>query len=413
MENSGDQMTLRLSGASICALKTEGTLGQSPRGSRGRLSWSPPVGLLSVIDEIQSAGVVVDIVDLTQAAQYETVLWSITSPIEVERLYRNVAAIGYRKPRGQTIIAGGMSALNPWAAIDLVDVMAFGRTEGQAMAILSGETLENVWRRRDDPHVEGSYCIRQTQALLPGERQVGCPYRCRFCQYTWVRERYVDDMRYVSGALSAEDSWRDIEIETSGRYTTAIDGFSDATRRRVHKPVRDADIIARVREWQGLNLRSAIVLKVYMIVGYPWETPESVMRDIAGFRDVLSRADSGKGGRICMMILCTPFSPEPMTPMERDSVPVVDWGPVIERAGRALYWSDTLEAFTLPQIASHATLSRRIAVNRAGRETPIAEAMAKGGAVDYPREWHGYSHLLPIRQPRDWCATLPQTREGR
>lgn len=379
-------------GSDIAVLCLDSDLGQSGRRSGGRLEWSMPTGLRHIVSEIEhETGRLVDVASPQDAGRYETLLWSITSPVEIEKMWMS----GYRKPRGQTVIAGGMCALNPWATMGLVDVMVFGRAEGQIASILNGDSPNNVWRLRDDPHIDGHYTIRQARSLLPGERQVGCRYRCRFCQYAHIRAHLVAGRGYDSGAISAEDSWRDLHIEGGGRYTTAIDGLSERTRRRVHKPVSDEDIVSSITAWQGMDCQSAIVLKVYMIVGYPWETPETVLRDVYEFRQLLAAADSGSGGRVVLMLLFTPFSPEPMTPMQCDDIPEVDWGPVLERAGRALYWSEHLEAFILPQVASHATLTRRIAVNRCEAGTDLAASLrsARSSAVDVPRDWSGYHHL--------------------
>lgn len=317
------------------------------------------------------------------------------------------------------MIGGGMSALNPWAVHDICDVMVFGRAEDQMDAILRGERLPNVWRKRDDPYLEGHYEVRQASRLLNGEQSVGCPWRCTFCQYSHIRRR-VTGGSYHPGMLTPEDNWMALNVETPGRYVTALDGWSEATRRRVRKPISDEAIVAKLRAIQALDLPSAVVMKVYMIVGFPWETPQSVLRDAWTFRQVLADADAGAGGRVVIMLMVTPFSPEPMTPMQCEPVNMIEWRPVLEQAGRALYWSEHLEAFVLPQIAGLGTLLRRVAINRCGRDNREAVRRYVLGDGPLPEgiagEWQPYPWLsmpLNVRPGAPTCAGPGPSNEPR
>jgi len=375
-------------GGEIGALIIDAKLGVHGRKNYA-LGMSP--GLAAVVEEIRHTAVI-DVVGIEEAAQYETLLWSVTSPVEIEKLRKS----GYRKPSGQHVIVGGMCALNPWAVHDFADTMVFGRADGQIADILSGAAAPNIWRKVDDPGVEGQYSIRQSVRLLGGEKQIGCPNKCLYCQYTWIRKHTIPDVSYRSNYITPEDDWHHLEVTGGGRYITALDGWSEETRRRAGKHITDDEIIAKLRGIQECYFPTAVVLKVYMIVGYPWETPESVMRDMSRLREIICRADAGRGGRVLLMLLVTPFSPEPMTPMESAPVRLVNWRTVIEQGGRALYWSEHIEAFVLPQIALPETLMRRVATNRCSRDnaTAVAEYLAGG---DLPPglmgEWGGYPFL--------------------
>ncbi len=387
------QGTLRLRGDPIGALALESKIGRGTRAGGSKLRASRPgLGFEAIIKEV-SVYRDVDIVSPAEARNYKTLLWSIPSPVEIERMELS----RYSKPAGQIIIAGGMCALNPWAAYDKIDAMIFGRAEGQIMAILDGLETDNVWRKSKDPRVEGQYSIRQAVELIDGETQIGCRYKCKFCQYTWIRQQQVLSKGYDANMKSTpEDHWRDLVVASSGRYTTAWDGFSEQTRLAVGKKITDEDIIQKIRAMQSLDLSAAIVLKIYMIVGYPWETEKTVLRDIYELRQLLSAADTGKGGRVVIMFIVTPFSPEPLTPMQSMAISMINWRGVINEAGRALYWAEKLEAFILPQIAGPETLKKRIETNRAGRT-------GKGGIG----EWVGYSHLKSYMEIP--CMTIEDT----
>ena len=108
-------------------------------------------------------------------------------------------------------------------------------------------------------------------------------------------------------------------------------------------------------------------LKVFMIVGYPWETAASVRDDLLHLRDVLSRVRPGpQGGRIMMLVTWTPFSPEPLTPMEDNPANIeTNWRDILLHDDlRCIFDSPHLNAFSLPQIPGPLTLYRRVAVNR-------------------------------------------------
>jgi hypothetical protein len=163
-----------------------------------------------------------------------------------------------------------------------------------------------------------------------------------------------------------EDRWQNI-VPKTGNQTTALDGWSETTRRRVRKPVSDRQIIETLtgilREISGI-----MRLKVFQIVGYPWETAESLQDDLDSMKDVLSRVSPPKSAksRIMMMVTVTPFSPEPLTHMQNEPANITDnWrGILLNDKNRCLFNSDHLNAFILPQIPGPLLLSKRVAVNR-------------------------------------------------
>tara|TARA_R100001530_G_scaffold1066_3_gene1821 strand:- start:36 stop:509 length:474 start_codon:yes stop_codon:yes gene_type:complete len=135
-------------------------------------------------------------------------------------------------------------------------------------------------------------------------------------------------------------------------------------------------------------------LKVFQIVGYPWETRESVIDDVLRFRNLLSRVRPGpNGGRIMMLVTVTPFSPEPLTKMEGDAANIgINWRDVLLGDDlRCIYDSPHLNAFILPQIPGPLTLYKRVAVNRCAsidRLREIATAKTIEDAVAVGGELH-------------------------
>lgn len=69
-----------------------------------------------------------------------------------------------------------------------------------------------------------------------------------------------------------------------------------------------------------------------------------------------------------MLIVNTPFSPEPLTEMEREPANIeVDWRGILLRKDLVTLIDEPhINAWCLPQIPGPVTLIRRVAVNRGG-----------------------------------------------
>lgn len=302
---------------------------------------------------------------------YDIVLYSVTSPIDQLSM---VEAMPPRNHRSCTVVVGGQGAYPIWAISDHVDRVMFGRAESVASNVcLTDELYPFVYDARSDPHIDGHYTVRRHTALSAQEGSVGCKLGCLFCQYTYTRAYEGNGRNHYQagnqGHRVAEDTFVSLPLDTPGHKTTALDGWSESTRRRVRKGITDNYIAAKI-ERAVREITGTINLKVFQIVGYPWETAESVNRDIEHMRDVLAAADPPQkhDGRVLIMFLNTPFSPEPLTPMEDDPANVyTDWRATIlgsSGRGRPVYKGRNVEAFILPQIHKPLSLLRRVAVNR-------------------------------------------------
>lgn len=298
---------------------------------------------------------------------YEFCLVSLCSVMDVVNLIYTLGRFG-PADRRPTVIIGGFGVCNINLLLPYIDVAVFGRAEGQINQIIAGAEYPNVWRKTDDPELSGRYEVRQPQYLLPGERSVGCRYRCSFCAYTHVRHSLGQAQPYDPGASSStkETDWNALTIDAPGCYTTAWDGWSDETRRRVYKPVTNDGIREKLQCIDALRLQGGVALKVFQIVGYPWETPESVERDIASTVDILREMDVQINTRIVLSFLCTPFGPEPLTPMACEPAQIgVDWRSLLN--GRQLFEGRSIHAFIIPAVPVPYSLMLRVFIHRAER----------------------------------------------
>lgn len=106
-------------------------------------------------------------------------------------------------------------------------------------------------------------------------------------------------------------------------------------------------------------------------MGYPWETEQSVLSDIETVKDLLSYIDEHITNSITLAFFVTPFSPEPMTPMQYDRANIhINWRDLL--AGKMVYEGKHIKAFIITAIGGPFSLLKRTWINRA--ETNDLEA---------------------------------------
>lgn len=293
--------------------------------------------------------------------QYEYTLLSLTSCTDILTAVNKLP-----QSRKTKIIVGGSGCINIAAIKDLVDIVNYGRCDGLINDIIDGY--------RDNSTIDtvnvsnGVHIVRQATKLYDTEVSIGCKYNCKFCQYTNVRRLQGNNYHHGRTLHTYEDNFIDFRITGPGRYTTAFDGISQNTRYLVGKPISDELIIEKLSNIIASNYNKTTTIKIFNIVGYPWETPESIADDLGRLQDIFHKIDrntQGNNGRIFAMMMFTPFSPEPLTPMALMPANVlVNWREVLDKFGRGLYKSDRIEVMVLPQVNSPLTLLKRVLVNR-------------------------------------------------
>ena len=368
---------------SIAVLQLNGTF-KAVQAARST-QWSA-YGLSGIIDEL---GGNVGVCTPETMDKFDIVLYSITSPVDQIAMAAELPDRRHRKTR---LIVGGQGSYPIWALTDMVDRVCFGRAEKAANEIvLQDKPLSYCWDADRDPNIAHRYQIRASAGLYSKEGSLGCKQACTFCQYTYTREIVGQsaDSAYSAGSQGNkvdEDTIATIDLTKPGRITTALDGWSEMTRKRVRKGVTDSYFARRLREAIEA-LDGTIVLKVFQIVGYPWETAESINADIKNMREILAAADpqTKQRGRIVIMFVNTPFSPEPITPMQDDRASIdINWRHAIigqSNKCRNVYKGLNLEAFILPQISGPLTLLRRVAVNRGASKAQLV-ALGKAKTLD-------------------------------
>jgi hypothetical protein len=347
-------------------------------------------GLDAVVRELSvnvTRTVTADTVD-----ECDVALCSLCSPRDAMAL-----AVGLdHRPKSRLIVGGqGVYPFLAWR--HLTHRICFGRCEEAADECIMGESpLSWCYDYDSDPKVRRKYKIRQARKLVRGESSTGCNGRCLFCQYRATRSLFGESKYNPgtrgSGRAFVEDRWQHFPA-SHGSVTTALDGWSQETRRRVGKPVDDSEIIDKLT-WALNRLDGVMRLKVFQIIGYPWETEASLKDDILRMRSLLSRVTSRGNGRIMMMFTNTPFSPEPLTPMEDEPANIeTRWRDILLHDDyRCVYDSPHLNAFILPQIPGPLTLYKRVALNR-GCDCETLKMIAKAKTIEDAVDAGGSIHV--------------------
>lgn len=341
------------------------------RGSRVNYFDSLPyIGLKNIIKE---SGLDYDIINPLECEKYPFVLISLTSTMDIENLamtFKDSVKKGKSK-----IIVGGSGCINIWSIKEYIDIAVFGRADGQLNDIMDGKDFDNVWRKQIDPELEGNYIIRQVTSRYEDESIVGCRNKCLYCHYTWTR-KYEGDIKIFNpiGVDEREYDWKGLNFKKgAGRYLSAIDGTSEETRFKVHKRISDQDIINKIIEIYETRREKTIGLSIFNIIGYPWETPQSLTDDFIKLGESIAKADKKtklQGNKIQIRFQCTPFSPEPFTPMDCLGIEIkTDWRKVVEKIRRNIYRGIDILAFINPQVQMPYIRTKRIFIQRANRET--------------------------------------------
>jgi len=255
------------------------------------------LGINAVIKELDKKKHKVRFISSAELAQVDFALVPLHSYRDAMNLIKNLKGI----PRnGTKIILGGQGLLNVRSYLPYFDLAVFGRAEGQINKILEGDRPDNVLDTDLDPGLEKKYTYRQPQNLVDGETNVGCRNKCLFCFYSWTHKLLIPVDKYNSTVYdnSVEDDIRALDIQKPGHFITAIDGFSEASRFKVNKMIKNSHIVDKLSEIRSKNFKKTIFIKIFSICGYPWESPSPQYLD--ELKEALAEADRSKGSTIAL-----------------------------------------------------------------------------------------------------------------
>lgn len=328
------------------------------------------LGLDIIKSEIEQGGYVVDFCTMEAIYNYDIVLFSITAPEDITTFLINVSK-GHFKKGNAKIIVGGAGCININSIYDFIDAAVFGRAEDQAESIINFLPDRNIWIKENDPGLDNKYEIRQASHLDKREGgTVGCRNKCYFCQYTWVRKFYSTSKNYSPTQHKHkvnEEDFKSLDLSYPGRYTTGLDGLSYATRLRVNKGfITDEALKNKIESAIALGHGKAYMLKLFGIIGYPWEDIRTAKKDAINIGRLFNGIEKRyTAGRLMAAIHLTPFSPEPLTPMEHLPANIkINWRKVFGGKSYPIVRNERLNIFIGPYTTTPPTLAKRVMINR-------------------------------------------------
>lgn len=325
------------------------------------------IGLRYIVSEIDKTKHEITYVSKDAVNTVDYVLISLTSYYDVANIINEL----YGKKITAKIIMGGAGCNNVGLLRTVADVITVGRGERTINRILDGDPVDGLWYKEtnadlskpvrimplldyisiDDDFV-GRYC----------EQSIGCQRKCFFCEYSWKHKWTKKEDGYHSGLLNRETLLQDVDWSSyrNKDLVTAIDGATEAARRVINKPIKNAEITDKMLQIYDAP-KDYVSLKLYCLLGYPFEDrfePEEAVESI-----IAARRDSDHR---CNVLMVSPhFMPMPFTPMEcepvnwhnfRDDIKAYDW----EKFGKGninVYWNWSLASS--PLSAAEATVLNR------------------------------------------------------
>lgn len=306
-------------------------------------------GMAVVVDILRRQGYEVEFASKANVHRYDIVLVSITSdcdwwPFLAERI---------KWQKGDyKIIAGGAGVLNVRPFLPYIDYFVLGRAEGVIDKLVDGSYDGNSVVESKTFSPSQDYYINQVDEPYPYEitlengksyceGAIGCPYKCKFCSYTWHRKqagkkefRY-DDLwnKNEDVELALLDINKGIKVNYNKLRTTAIDGMSERLRFAVNKRITSE--MFKNFLYSLATCEKPHQVKLYNVIGYPGETEKDWWELVKDIREVdrqLPKTDR----QTSILLHSTPFRAMPATPMACASMRYENYrGAVAQTIGRS------------------------------------------------------------------------------
>lgn len=324
-----------------------------------------PFGLKAIISEINLSKYSISFCNRKNVDEFDFLLFSVNSHYDYLILIRDF----FQQKVNPTIIVGGSDIINLHLLRKVVDVQVIGRAEGQINDILEFNSKPNVWYRADDPYLRKKYEVRQVQKLLKvGTRQeldAGCPNQCFFCQYGNKFQKFNAGNSYNSGTSTLETMFSDITWGyAKNRLISSIDGTTEKTRKKIGKQLTDKAIIEKIKEADKIKSGSALMLKLYCIIGFPWETEETAK--LTEIQSILQTADASIAEQeLYIDFRFNHFVPMLLTPFEHLPVNLINYRQLLSlHINTHLYFGQNISSSIYTSISHSVTAAEKTYVYR-------------------------------------------------
>lgn len=296
---------------------------------RSRSNTKRYYGLQMVIDVVErQTEWKVDYATPEQLHEYDIVLYScLAVPDYYDFLYTILRKC--RRSPGQVWIAGGPGITNINPFLPYFDYIVIGRGESLIVPLLYSIAADSEFVNPSvvnvKLHADGmSYPTNYAQALYPHEvngvpeTQYGCKYNCSYCRYrTATLPPNMRESDRETTMPGNEETFWDLDIKDGRFHTTSLDGLTESVRKAVQKPITNKMLVKGLEKWSKQTPK--INLKVYLIVGYPFEHG----MDLSQLKEAFQAAAKLTGKcDVFIQLHFTPFEASPHTPMQWDGINV-------------------------------------------------------------------------------------------
>lgn len=284
-------------------------------------------GLKVIINEIQlKLKLDVEIIDYKDVSNYDIILFSFHSIADYYALVYTIEKKIKSKKNNIWICGGaGIANLNP--LVKYFDYIVLGR--GEVLIIELINAIKNKNKISNDSIVVCSkydinqvYKINYASKLYQDEKNIlsesmyGCKYNCFYCHYRYStlppNLRKEDNKTTMPGN---EETFWDLEIKNGSFYTSSLDGITEEIRYKVNKPISNKMVVDKLVK--ASKITKTINLKLYFIIGYPYEQEVNFTELYNIFNEVDSLVS------VCSIFInlhFTPFAASPLTPMKWERV---------------------------------------------------------------------------------------------
>jgi radical SAM superfamily enzyme YgiQ (UPF0313 family) len=318
-------------------------------------------GLKYIINEIDKNKYNIEYCSSATINNYEYVIVSLISYFDIFNFISQLK----NKTITTKIIIGGATVTNIRPLIKYIYAACFGRGETLINDILECKNLDNVWYKEKDPFLLKKYKIGQVKKLIKLdnyiEKSVGCPNKCKFCQYAWKHIQPKGE-KYNSGMDNVEELFKFLDWNTAkSRAISAFDGTTEQTRKKINKNLTNDEILKKLIEVYNINYDKPLYLKIFNIIGFSWEDENINFNEIS---DLFKQADRNKKThKVWVKIFNNHFKPMPLTPLAYSPVSKINYREIFKN--KKIYMGNNFEVVISPYSTSPATSIEETIINRA------------------------------------------------
>lgn len=170
------------------------------------------------------------------------------------------------------------------------------------------------WNRMNASHQDTAWLVEQVRRIDRSQSNrisLFAPDEASHPGYAEVLQAIHDAKLVTSfGSLRLDQIMRkNLPLKRNMLIRVGLDGLTEATRKRVKKPIRTSDVVDYFRY---MTDRGHANFKVFMVFGYPWEQ----LSDFDEFEGMMEAIRSiPRGANAHLRVKFTPLIPQPSTPL--------------------------------------------------------------------------------------------------